>query len=119
MHLPEKYGNWRGLHNQLRMWTVAATKECVRENGLTSLAVGLPAKVTAGGTVGFTLRVSNGTRRTLAVDPLVFFHVAGESRGAKSLLKVEWSNGSTWQALDGEDPEHIAHIDVISGTSTS
>ncbi len=81
--------------------------------------MGLPAKVTAGGTVGFTLRVSNGTRRTLAVDPLVFFHVAGESRGAKSLLKVEWSNGSTWQALDGEDPEHIAHIDVISRTSTS
>ncbi|MEV5388636.1 hypothetical protein [Streptomyces sp. NPDC052721] len=92
---------------------LAAAKECVRENGLTSLAVGLPAKVTAGGTVGFTLRVSNGTRRTLAVDPLVFFHVAGESRGAKSLLKVEWSNGSTWQAFDGEDPEHIAHIDVM------
>ncbi|MEV7817339.1 hypothetical protein AB0P05_42865 [Streptomyces flaveolus] len=29
MHLPEKYGNWRGLHNQLRMWTVAATWERV------------------------------------------------------------------------------------------
>lgn len=57
--------------------------------------------------------MSNDTRRTLAVDPLVFFHVAGESRGAKSLLKVEWPNGSTWQALDGEDPEHIAHIDVM------
>ncbi|MEU6603240.1 hypothetical protein [Streptomyces flaveolus] len=43
----------------------------------------------------------------------MFFHAAGESPGAKNLLKVEWSNGSTWQALDGEDPEHIAHIDVM------
>ncbi|MEU3842702.1 hypothetical protein AB0E88_22040 [Streptomyces sp. NPDC028635] len=92
---------------------LAAAKECVRESGLTSQAVGLPAEVAAGSTVGFTLRVTNGTRRTLAVDPLVFFHVAGESRGAKSLLKVEWSNGSTWQALNGEDPEHIAHLDVM------
>ncbi|MFF9098459.1 hypothetical protein ACF1AX_35705 [Streptomyces sp. NPDC014802] len=92
---------------------LATAKECVRENGLTSLAVGLPAKVTAGSTVDFTLRVANGTRRTLAVDPLVFFHVAAESRGAKSLLEVQWSNGSTWQALNGEDPQHIAHVDVM------
>ncbi|MFF9815069.1 LAETG motif-containing sortase-dependent surface protein [Streptomyces sp. NPDC014006] len=92
---------------------LATAKECVRETGLTSLAVGLPAKVAAGSTVDFTVRVTNGTQRTLAVDPLVFFHVAGETRGAKSLLKVEWSNGTAWQALSGEAPQHIAHIDIM------
>ncbi|WP_346346639.1 hypothetical protein [Streptomyces sp. SID161] len=92
---------------------LAAAKECVRENGLTSLAVGLPAKVAAGSTVDFVLRVDNGTERTLSVDPLVFFHVAGESRDAKSVLKVEWSNGTDWQTVDGKGSQHIAHIDVM------
>ncbi|GGK25339.1 hypothetical protein GCM10011583_66670 [Streptomyces camponoticapitis] len=25
VHLPEKYGNWRGVYNQLRMWAVDGT----------------------------------------------------------------------------------------------
>ncbi|MBA4866716.1 LPXTG cell wall anchor domain-containing protein [Streptomyces sp. PSKA54] len=92
---------------------LAAAKECVREDGLTSLAVGLPSKVVAGTTVDFTLRVTNGTERTLTVDPLVFFHADGESSSEKSRLKVEWSNGSDWQTLNGNEPEHIAHIDTM------
>jgi colicin import membrane protein len=92
---------------------LAAAKECVRENGLTSLAVGLPSKVVAGTTVDFTLRVTNGTARTLTVDPLVFFHVEGEQAGTKSQLAVEWSNGSGWQPLPGDGSVHIAHIDVM------
>ncbi|MFC8368905.1 MULTISPECIES: hypothetical protein [unclassified Streptomyces] len=92
---------------------LATAKKCVRENGLTSLAVGLPSKVVAGTTVDFTLRVTNGTDRTLTVDPLVFFHVEGEQRDAKSVLEVKWSDGSDWQTLNGDEPEHIAHIDSI------
>ncbi|MDR3081870.1 MAG: LPXTG cell wall anchor domain-containing protein [Streptomyces sp.] len=92
---------------------LATAKECVRENGLTSLAVGLPSAVVAGTTVDFTLRVPHGTERTLTVDPLVFFHVDSEHRGEKSHLEVQWSNGSGWQALNGNEPEHIAHIDIM------
>jgi hypothetical protein len=29
MHLPEKYGNWRGVYNRLRMWAVDGTGERV------------------------------------------------------------------------------------------
>ncbi|MFJ9742917.1 hypothetical protein [Streptomyces sp. NPDC101166] len=92
---------------------LATAKQCVREDGLTSLAVGLPTEVAAGTTVDFTLRVTNGTRRTLTVDNLVFFHKAGEDRGTKDLLKVEWSNGPVWQTLNGEEPQHIARIDAM------
>ncbi|MER6618757.1 MULTISPECIES: hypothetical protein [unclassified Streptomyces] len=92
---------------------LATAKKCVRENGLTSLAVGLPSKVVAGTTVDFTLRVTNGTDRALTVDPLVFFHVEGERRDAKSALEVKWSDGSDWRTLNGDGPGHIAHIDSI------
>ncbi|MFF9624907.1 hypothetical protein [Streptomyces griseosporeus] len=92
---------------------LAAAKECVREPGLTSLTIGLPSKVVAGTTVDFTLRVTNGTARTLTVDPLVSVHVAGEGAGAKSILGVEWSDGSDWQPLSGEGSEHIAHVDAM------
>ncbi|MFJ8945060.1 hypothetical protein ACIRG4_17825 [Streptomyces sp. NPDC102395] len=92
---------------------LATAKQCVREDGLTSLAVGLPTKVAAGSTVDFTLRVTNGTQRTLAVDPLVFFHEAGKGHGVKDPLKVEWSNGPIWQTLNGEGPEHIARIEAM------
>ncbi|MER5990263.1 hypothetical protein [Streptomyces viridosporus] len=92
---------------------LATAEECVRENGLTSLAVGLPSEVVAGTTVDFTLRVTNGTRRTLAVDPLVFFHADSEGRGEKNPLEVQWSNGSGWWTLNGSEPEHIARIDTM------
>ncbi|MEU6639401.1 hypothetical protein [Streptomyces rochei] len=93
---------------------LGTAEECVRETGLTSLAVGLPAEVVAGTTVDFTLRVTNGTERTLTVDPLAFVHVDGERGGEKSRLAVEWSNGSGWHALNGDEPEHIAHIDTMA-----
>ncbi|MEG3629823.1 hypothetical protein [Streptomyces poriticola] len=92
---------------------LAAAEECVREKGLTSLAVGLPSEVAAGTTVEFTLRVTNGTERTLTVDPLVFVHGEDERIGEKSALKVEWSNGAGWQSLSGDGPRHIAHIDTM------
>ncbi|MBT1098106.1 transposase [Streptomyces sp. Tu102] len=27
MHLPKRYGNWRGIYNRLRMWAVDGTWE--------------------------------------------------------------------------------------------
>ncbi|WP_308406320.1 hypothetical protein [Streptomyces sp. AC602_WCS936] len=92
---------------------LGTAKECVRENGLTARAVGLPSKVVAGTTVDFTLRVTNGSERTLDVDPLAFVHVEGEDSGAKSTLKVKWSDGSGWKALGGNRPEHIAPVDTM------
>ncbi|WP_261993828.1 hypothetical protein [Streptomyces sp. t39] len=52
-----------------------ADQECVVDNDLTSVAKGLPAKITAGTTVDFTVTVTNGTAGTLDdVNPFVFFH---------------------------------------------
>ena len=31
VHLPEKYGNWRGVYNRLRMWAINGTWERVFE----------------------------------------------------------------------------------------
>ncbi|MFG2814360.1 hypothetical protein [Streptomyces sp. NPDC048410] len=92
---------------------LAAAKECVRENGLTALAEGLPSKLVAGSTVGFTLRVTNGTERTLDVDPLVFLHATGEGAGAKNWLKTEWADGTAWRTLSVDQPEHIGRIDSL------
>ncbi|MEU3662721.1 LPXTG cell wall anchor domain-containing protein [Streptomyces sp. NPDC032940] len=92
---------------------LATAKECVRENGLTSLALGLPAKVVAGTTVDFTLRVTNGTARTLTVDPLVFIHADGEQIGGKRALDVSWSNGSGWQPLPSDGSAHTAPIEAM------
>ncbi|MEU6243549.1 hypothetical protein [Streptomyces sp. NPDC047024] len=90
---------------------LAAAGQCVREAGLTALADGLPSKVTAGTTVDFTLRVTNGTERTLTVDPLVAFHTKDAD---KHPLKVEWSDGSAWQTLDDDSgAEYIGHIETM------
>ncbi|WP_258056121.1 hypothetical protein [Streptomyces sp. Ru62] len=29
MHLPQRYGNWRGAYNRLRTWAVDGTRERV------------------------------------------------------------------------------------------
>ncbi|MGC9442744.1 hypothetical protein [Streptomyces sp. WG5] len=90
-----------------------AARKCIRENGLTSLVTELPSEVVAGTTVGFTLRVTNGTERTLTVDPLVFVHANGEHSGGKSPLEVKWSTGSGWQTLTGDGPEHIGPLGTL------
>ncbi|MFJ3088327.1 transposase [Streptomyces sp. NPDC086838] len=33
VHLPEEYGNWRGVYNRLRMWSVDGTWERVFRKG--------------------------------------------------------------------------------------
>lgn len=95
---------------------LAAAEECVRETGLTTLANGLPSEVVAGSTVDFTLRVTNGTGRTLSVDPLVFFH---DDDTQHDSLKAQWFDGSGWQTLAGAGPEHINRIESMKPGSHS
>ncbi|MEV3989560.1 LPXTG cell wall anchor domain-containing protein [Streptomyces sp. NPDC049837] len=72
---------------------------CVAEDRLTVTATGLPAKVTAGTTVDFTVRVTNGTDRTLdEVWPYVEVEAGGD------LLDVQWSTAASpaWQDVDAD-----------------
>lgn len=90
---------------------LAAAAECVRVSGLTVLADGLPSKIVAGTTVDFSFTVTNGTDRTLDVDPLAF--VVLEKRKNADFLKVQWSNGSGWQELDARGNSYVASIDAM------
>ncbi|WP_206344021.1 LPXTG cell wall anchor domain-containing protein [Streptomyces mesophilus] len=92
-----------------------AAGESVRENGLTSLAHGLPSKVVAGTEVDFTVRITNGTERTLSVDPLVLV----SARAYKdSPVTVQWSDGSAWHTLD-TGTQHVDRIESMKPGATS
>lgn len=94
---------------------LATAGECVRETGLTVLANGLPSEVVGGSTVNFTLRVTNGTDRTLSVDPLVFV----QERDARlDNLKTQWFDGSGWQTLT-TDTTYINRIESMNPGSHS
>ncbi|MFJ1730900.1 transposase [Streptomyces sp. NPDC088254] len=67
IHLPEKYGNWRGVYNRLRMWAIDGTWERV----FTAL-VAQAALPTDGSTVRETRGVTcepPGTARTVEAWP--------------------------------------------------
>ncbi|MFJ3272399.1 MULTISPECIES: transposase [unclassified Streptomyces] len=51
VHLPERYGNWRGVHNRLRMWAVDGTWEHV--------LTGLMAEADAEGDLDWTVSVDS------------------------------------------------------------
>ncbi|WP_338671517.1 hypothetical protein V1460_00820 [Streptomyces sp. SCSIO 30461] len=90
---------------------LAAAKECVRVSGLTVLADGLPSEIVAGTTVDFSFTVTNGTDRTLDVDPLAV--VVLNPVKNMDFLKVEWSNGSDWQELDAGRNNYVATVDAM------
>ncbi|MHC3393041.1 hypothetical protein ACLQ2E_26775 [Streptomyces lavendulocolor] len=72
---------------------------CVPEDRLTVEVTGLPATITAGTTVDFTVRVGNGTDRTLdEVWPYV------RVEGPDDLLDVLWSTADSpaWQDADAD-----------------
>lgn len=72
---------------------------CVPEDRLTVEVTGLPATITAGTTVDFTVRVGNGTDRTLdEVWPYV------KVEGSDDLLDVLWSTAGSpaWQDADAD-----------------
>ncbi|MFF8843565.1 peptidase [Streptomyces sp. NPDC015127] len=53
---------------------------CVPATELTTVASGLPSKIVAGSTVNFSVRVTNGTDKTLdKVLPFVYFHATDKS----------------------------------------
>ncbi|MET9365194.1 LPXTG cell wall anchor domain-containing protein [Streptomyces sp. NPDC006632] len=76
-----------------------AAGECVWLPKLSSQLKGLPAQVVAGSAVDFSFQVSNGTDRTLDLNPLFFVHTAQ--------AKAQWLDGSVWKELDDE-PAHVA-----------
>ncbi|MFD4814757.1 peptidase, partial [Streptomyces sp. NPDC058418] len=48
--------------------------ECVFESKLSTVVTGLPSKIVSGSTTDFSLRVTNGTDKTLnEVSPYVYF----------------------------------------------
>lgn len=88
-------------------------EDCVEEPRLTSVVKGLPSEVAAGTTVSFSLRVSNGTDKTLDdVYPFVAVHAVDKSgdNPRDDLLKVQWSTAASpaWQGLD-----EVEYIDSL------
>ncbi|MBC9716709.1 hypothetical protein H9Y04_29665 [Streptomyces sp. TRM66268-LWL] len=90
-------------------------EESVREEGLTTLAHGLPSKVVAGTTFDFTVEVTNGTERTLTVDPLVLVSATAYKDNP---VTVQWSNGSGWHTLDS-GTQHVDRIETMKPGATS
>ncbi|MER0446139.1 LPXTG cell wall anchor domain-containing protein [Streptomyces sp. Edi4] len=68
-----------------------AAGKCVWLPELSSQLKGLPAQVVAGTSVDFSFQVTNGTDRTLDVDPLFLVTAKG--------AKAQWLDGSVWKAL--------------------
>ncbi|MFF5477170.1 peptidase [Streptomyces sp. NPDC012935] len=79
--------------------------ECVPEPKLTAVVSGLPDKVVGGTTKTFTLRVTNGTGRTMdALYPYAAVH-AFDDKGLEELdsyLDLEWSiaGNPNWRDVD-------------------
>ncbi|KUO15403.1 hypothetical protein [Streptomyces dysideae] len=79
--------------------------ECVPEPKLTTVVSGLPDKVVGGTTENFTLRVTNGTNKTMdEVYPYGAVH-AFDDEGLKELdshLDLEWSTAANpnWRDVD-------------------
>ncbi|MFF1479370.1 LAETG motif-containing sortase-dependent surface protein [Streptomyces sp. NPDC058301] len=72
---------------------------------LTTVATGLPSKIVAGTTTDFSLRVANGTGRTLdKVWPFTYLHATDKSgyKVTDDLLHLQWSMGASggWKDLD-------------------
>ncbi|MFJ9027391.1 peptidase [Streptomyces sp. NPDC102274] len=97
---------------------------CVFESKLSTVVTGLPSKIVAGSTTDFSLRVSNGTDRTLdEVSPRVYFHATdkGGYNVIDDAFHLQWSTTAspTWKNVDkGSNAGSIsplkagAHADV-------
>ncbi|MFG2431715.1 LAETG motif-containing sortase-dependent surface protein [Streptomyces sp. NPDC048590] len=86
---------------------------CVPEPKLTTVVKGLPSTVVAGTTTNFTLRVTNGTKKTLdEVYPFAYVHATDKSgmKDIDDLVHLQWSSSSSkWQNVDNEH-----YMDAIS-----
>ncbi|MEU5718606.1 LAETG motif-containing sortase-dependent surface protein [Streptomyces sp. NPDC020403] len=89
-------------------------QDCVPEAKLTTVVTGLPSTVVAGTKVNFTMRVTNGTDRTMdEVLPFAYVHATDKSglKDLDKLVRLQWSNGSSsaWKTVDNEN-----YLDAIS-----
>ncbi|MFE3518131.1 LAETG motif-containing sortase-dependent surface protein [Streptomyces sp. NPDC059166] len=88
-------------------------ESCVPEPKLTTVVKGLPSTVVAGTTTNFTLRVTNGTKKTLdEVYPFAYVHATDKSgmKDIDDLVHLQWSSSSSkWQNVDNEH-----YMDAIS-----
>ncbi|MCK8676437.1 hypothetical protein [Streptomyces lichenis] len=81
---------------------------CVPEPRLTARALGVPGAVERGDTVVFTVRVANGTARTMdTVWPYIAVSAVDQSgqKGIGDKLDLTWSTAGDpdWQELDGDN----------------
>ncbi|WP_369272344.1 peptidase [Streptomyces sp. R11] len=89
--------------------------ECVPEPKLTAVVSGLADKVVGGTTENFTLRVTNGTDKTMdEVYPYAAVH-AFDDKGLKELdsyLDLEWSTAAnpTWRDFDLLDGSNVGSL---------
>lgn len=89
--------------------------ECVPEPKLTAVLSGLPDKVVGGTTENFTLRVTNGTGKTMdEVYPYAAVH-AFDDKGLKELdsyLDLEWSTAAnpSWRDFDVLDGSSVGTL---------
>ncbi|MFD3524968.1 peptidase [Streptomyces sp. NPDC058653] len=80
---------------------------CVPENKLTTVINGLPSKLVAGSTTVFSVRVTNGTKKTFdKVSPSVNFHATdnGGHNVIDDAFHLQWSTAASpaWKNV-GED----------------
>lgn len=80
---------------------------CEFESKLGTVVNGLPSKIVAGSTTDFSLRVTNGTKRTLdEVTPRVFFHATdkGGYNVIDDAFHVQWSTAASpaWKSVGGD-----------------
>ncbi|OAR26103.1 peptidase [Streptomyces sp. ERV7] len=78
---------------------------CEPAAGLTTVATGLPSKIVAGTNADFSLRVTNGTGRTLdKVWPFTYVHATDRSgyKVTDDLLRLQWSTAASggWKDVD-------------------
>ncbi|MET8577088.1 hypothetical protein [Streptomyces sp. NPDC005012] len=93
---------------------LAAAKECKRDSGLKSKAIGLPERMYGGDRVTFTFRITNGTGHTLDVEPLTF--IVLDTPGAdQDDLEVEWKSGDGWTALEPAESPDLVVEDLAPG----
>ncbi|QXE35636.1 peptidase [Streptomyces sp. GMY02] len=79
--------------------------ECVFESKLSTVVTGLPSKIVAGSTTNFSLRVTNGTDKTLdEVSPYVYFHATDKSgyNVIDDAFHLQWSTAASpaWKNVE-------------------
>ncbi|MFD7439802.1 LAETG motif-containing sortase-dependent surface protein [Streptomyces sp. NPDC059909] len=92
-------------------------EDCVFESKLTTVVSGLPSKIVAGSTTDFSLRVTNGTDKTLdEVFPFVYFHATDKSgyNVIDDAFHLQWSTAASpaWKNVE-EDGGYAGSVSPL------